>query len=148
MKQTNIKPDFIAQASVMIKAPIEKVWKALMDPEASKAFMFGATVTSEWNEGDPITWKGEWKGKAFEDKGTVLRVEPQQLLQYSHFSPLSGQEDIPSNYHTITITLTEEDGGVWVALSQDKNETSEAKEHSEKNWKAMLEALKKYIEAN
>jgi hypothetical protein len=30
--------------------------------------MFGTTVNSEWREGAPITWKGDWKGKAYEDK--------------------------------------------------------------------------------
>jgi uncharacterized protein YndB with AHSA1/START domain len=146
MKNINIENDIIAHASILIQAPLEKVWRALMDPEATKAYMFGAEVISGWGQGDSISWKGEWQGKKFEDKGKVLRVEPEQLLQYTHYSPVSGKEDIPANYHTVTITLTEEDEGVFVALTQDKNDSPEARDHSEKNWAMMLEALKKYLE--
>jgi len=146
MKTPETKTDIIAHASVVIKASAEEIWRALTEPVAIKQYMFGATVKSSWREGDPISWKGEWKGKSFEDKGTILRVEPNQLLQYTHYSPLSGAEDVPSNYHTVTITLTSEDQGVWVALTQDKNENEQALEHSEKNWMMMLEGLKKYVE--
>ena len=146
MKNNDVE-DFIAEASVIINAPLKSVWHALLDKDASKSYMFGATVESSWNEGDTITWSGEWKGKPFEDKGKVLKKEPEQMLQYSHFSPLSGKEDTPSNYHTITITLVPEDEGVWVALTQDKNETLKEKEHSEKNWGTMLESLKSFVES-
>jgi uncharacterized protein YndB with AHSA1/START domain len=146
MRNVKNENDTIAQASIVIQAPVEKVWRALIDPKASKAYMFGAEVNSGWKEGDSVSWKGEWQGKKFEDKGTVLRVEPEQLLQYTHFSPLSGEEDIPSNYHTVTIMLSEEDGGVWVSLTQDKNDSPKTREHAEKNWRMMLESLKKYLE--
>lgn len=140
--------DYIAEASVVIQTPAKTVWDALMDANASRHYMFGAIVQSSWKEGEPITWSGEWEGKHFEDKGIVLKVEREQLLQYSHFSPLSGKEDVPSNYHTITITLIPEDEGVWVSLTQEKNESREAKEHSEKNWSMMLESLKAYLESD
>lgn len=146
MRQHETEHDIIAQASIMIHARPQDVWEALLDADAIKHYMFGAMVTTSWQEGDPISWKGEWKGKSYEDKGNVLRVEPLQVLQYNHYSPLSGEADVPSNYHTVTITLAEEDEGVWVALSQDKNENDTAREHTEKNWRSMLEGLKKYVE--
>ena len=74
-----------------------------MDPEAIRRYMFGTTVVSDWKEGGPIVWKGEWKGKAYEDKGVILRLEPERILQYSHFSPQSGLPDTPENHHTVTI---------------------------------------------
>jgi hypothetical protein len=33
-----------------------------------------------------------------------------------------------------------------VSLSQDNNETEQAREYSEKNWKMMLDGLKKLLE--
>jgi hypothetical protein len=36
-------------------------------------------------------------GKTHEDKGVILRLEPERLLQYSHFSPLSGLPDAPDS---------------------------------------------------
>ena len=138
--------DFIGKASTTINAPIAEVWDALVNPKVIKQYMFGTNVISDWRVGSPIVWKGEWQGKAYEDKGKILKFEPQRLLQYSHFSPLSGQPDVPSSYHTVTIDLSRQGAQTKVSLSQDKNATDEAREHSEKNWKMMLEGLKKLLE--
>ena len=66
----------IARVSATIEAPVSRVSEALVSPALIKRYMFGASVASEWKEGSPITWKGEWKGKAYEDKGVILRLEP------------------------------------------------------------------------
>jgi uncharacterized protein YndB with AHSA1/START domain len=138
-------PNFIAKASLSVAAPAAKVWDALVKPELIQQYMFGTTVTSDFQEGSPISWKGEWKGKPYEDTGRILKVEPRRKLQYSHYSPLSGP-DTPENHHTVTIELTEARGQTTVALSQDNNATDEARAQSEKNWKGMLEGLKKLLE--
>ena len=41
--------------------------------------MFGTDAVSDWKEGSPITWKGEWEGKHYEDRGVILRLEPERL---------------------------------------------------------------------
>ena len=97
---------FIAKAQVEINAPIANVWDALVDPATIKQYMFGTNVVSDWHEGAPIVWRGEWEGKPYEDKGKILQLKPEYVLQYSHFSPLSGQPDVPENYHTVTIELS------------------------------------------
>ena len=136
----------IAKASTTIDAPADAVWNALVTPEAIKEYMFGATVESSWSEGSPITWKGEWQGKPYEDKGVILRFRPEHVLEYSHFSPLSGLPDTPENYHTVTLELAAENGHTRVSLSQDNNANEKARAHSVKNWKQMLAGLKKYAE--
>jgi uncharacterized protein YndB with AHSA1/START domain len=136
----------IAQAHVEINAPIAKVWDALVDPALIKQYMFGTNVVSDWREGAPIVWKGEWQGKAYEDKGTILQLKPQRVLEYSHFSPLAGQADVPENYHTVTIELTPAVAGTMVTLSQDNNATDEEREHAEQNWRTMLDSLKQFLE--
>jgi uncharacterized protein YndB with AHSA1/START domain len=138
--------DVVAKVSVSIASPASKVWNALIDPQLVARYMFGAKVVSTWNKGDPIVWKGEWKGKPFEDKGIILRIEPERVLSYSHFSPLSGKPDVPENYHTVTIELSGQSGTPVVQLSQDGNPTDEARAHAEKNWATMLEGLKKTVE--
>jgi uncharacterized protein YndB with AHSA1/START domain len=137
---------FIAKASITVDAPVAEVWEALTKPELIKQYMFGTNVTSDWTVGSPITWKGEWQGKAYEDKGTILKCETGRVLQYSHFSPLSGEPDVPESYHVVTIELSSQGQGTAVALSQDNNATEEAREHSEKNWTMMLDGLKKLVE--
>lgn len=110
--------------------------------------MFGATVVSDWKKGSKIVWKGEWEGRSYEDKGKILNLEPKKKLQYSHFSPLTGLDDIPENYHIVTIDLTEKDEQTTVTLTQDNNADEQTKDHSEKNWKMMLSSLKKLLEEN
>jgi len=136
----------IATAKQSINAPVEKVWKALVDPEAIKKYMFGTTVTSDWKEGSNITWEGEWQGKPYKDKGTILELKSQERLKYSHFSPLSGLADSPENYHTVTIDLDEKGDQTIVSLSQDKNQNEQERERSEKNWGMMLMDMKKLLE--
>ena len=73
-----IAANHIARAATTIKTSADKVWNALTDPEMIKKYMFGATVISDWKEGSKITWKGEWEGKPYEDKGKILRFEPKK----------------------------------------------------------------------
>jgi uncharacterized protein YndB with AHSA1/START domain len=136
----------IARASVSVNAPIAKVWDALTNPEVIEQYMFGTKVISDWKEGSQITWKGEWQGRKYEDRGVILKLKPERLIQYSHFSPLSGLPDAPENYHTVTIELSDLRTQTLVSLSQDNNPTEEAREHSEKMWKAILATLKKTLE--
>jgi uncharacterized protein YndB with AHSA1/START domain len=51
-----------AKATTTIDKPVANVWHALVTPETIKRYMFGATVVSDWKEGSPIVWKGEWQG--------------------------------------------------------------------------------------
>src|SRR6185503_4981655 len=141
-----MKNNYVAKAEVEIDAPTTRVWDALVNPDQIKQYMFGTNVSSDWKEGSPIVWKGEWKGKAYEDKGVIRKLQPERMLQYSHFSPLSGQPDKPENYHTVTIELSGAGPRTRVSLSQDNNATEEAREHSEENWKMMLANLKKLLE--
>ncbi|HEU4860902.1 MAG TPA: SRPBCC domain-containing protein [Chitinophagaceae bacterium] len=143
-----ISTNKIARAETTINASADKVWTALTDPETIKKYMFGATVVSDWKKGSKIVWKGEWEGRSYEDKGKILNLEPKKKLQYSHFSPLTGLDDIPENYHIVTIDLTEKDEQTTVTLTQDNNADEQTKDHSEKNWKMMLSSLKKLLEEN
>ncbi len=136
----------VAKASISINASIAKVWDSLVNPETIRQYMFGTYVVSDWKEGSPIVWKGEWQGKRYEDKGMILNLKPMRLIRYSHFSPLAGLPDRPENYHTVTISLSEEGNVTRISLSQDNNDNEETKIHSEQNWKLMLENLKKLLE--
>jgi uncharacterized protein YndB with AHSA1/START domain len=138
--------NLIAKTSIVINASSAKVWKALVNPEAIRQYMFGTNVVSDWHEGATIIWKGEWQGKSYEDKGVILQFKPGRTIQYSHFSPLSGLPDKPDNYHTVALELSDEDNQTRVSLTQDKNATEEERADSEKNWGMMLTSLKKFLE--
>ena len=137
---------FIAKASIIIESTVVQVWDALTNPAVIRQYMFGTNVVSDWEEGSPIVWKGEWQGKVYEDKGVILKLESQRLIQYSHFSPLSGVPDVAENYHTVTIKLSAKGTQTLVSLAQDNNATEQERQHSERNWEMMLEGLKKLLE--
>jgi len=139
--------ELVATATVRINAPICKVWNALINPELIKDYMFDTTVISDWKEGSSIMWKGEWKGKPYEDHGVILSIEEEKMLQYSHFSPMEGVEDKPENYRIVTFELFEEENDVLVNLFQDNNPSEKAKEESEKNWNMMLSSMKEMLES-
>ena len=136
----------IAAASTLINASAARVWEALVTPDQVTKYFFGTTVVSDWREGSRIVWKGEWKGKAYEDHGRILKIQPPRMLQYTHFSPLSGLPDVPENSHTVTITLADEGTHTRVRLTQDNNANEQAREHSEKNWQTVLAGLKDLLE--
>jgi len=137
---------FTAKATTTINAPVAKVWQALINPEIIKEYLFNTEVISDWMEGSPITYKGEWQGKTFEDKGKILKIEPEKLLMSTHWSPLSGVPNTPENYHTVTYALSDKGDSTEVTITQDNNSTEEEKEHSEQNWRTVLEGMKKLLE--
>ncbi len=137
---------FTAKASTTIHAPASNVWDAITKPELIKQYMFGTDVITDWKVGHPIIYRGEWQGKPFEDKGKVLKVEPEKRLVSTHWSPLSGVSDTPENHHTVAYELSEKDGGTEVTITQDNNATEEEKNESEQNWSTMLAKLKEILE--
>jgi uncharacterized protein YndB with AHSA1/START domain len=108
--------------------------------------MFGSQVVSDWREGSAIVWKGEYEGRKYEDKGEILEIEPERRLALTHFSPLSGMEDTPENYHKLVYTLEPHGQKTHVSLSQDNNDSEEAAEHSRENWDKVLAGLKRVVE--
>ena len=136
----------VATATVEIEASPARVWTALTDPTEIEKYMFGSHVVTDWKPGSSIVWEGEYEGKRYEDKGEIVEIKPARRLKVTHFSPLSGQEDVPENYHTLTYELEAAGPKTRVALSQDNNETAEAAEHSKENWEKMLSALKEVVE--
>jgi uncharacterized protein YndB with AHSA1/START domain len=137
---------YVAEATTTIHAPVSKVWQALINPEIIKQYMFNTKVISDWKVGSPIVYRGEWEGKPFEDKGKVLKIEPEKSLVSTHWSPLSGVPDTPENQHTVSYTLSPKGDATQVTITQDNNATEEEKAHSEENWRMVLDGMKKLLE--
>jgi uncharacterized protein YndB with AHSA1/START domain len=133
----------VAQVTTSVKAPVRKVWRALVDPAQIERYMFGAKVTSDWQEGSSITWKGEFQGRPYEDTGEVIRAREPNELSYRH---LSGGD--AAQAHIVDIRLKEEGDRTEVTLTQDNNPDEQARTESEKNWTAMLDGMKKLVETS
>jgi uncharacterized protein YndB with AHSA1/START domain len=135
-----------ASAEIDIAASPTQVWQALTDPALIKKYFMGADVVTDWKPGSTITWKGEYQGKEYEDKGEIIDVVPEERLQHTHFSPLSGQPDEPENYHTLTYSLEQHGKSTKVLLTQDNNGSDEESERAGSSWAAMLDGLKQTVE--
>ena len=134
------------KVSTSIQASASRVWQALTRPEIIKQYFFGTETITDWKEGSPIKFRGEWKGKHYEDKGTVLDVEPNALLRYSYWSSMSGSEDKPENYAPVTYALTDMNNKTILTVTQENIPNEKAKESTEKNWKKVLKNLKNLLE--
>jgi uncharacterized protein YndB with AHSA1/START domain len=132
----------LAQATVSTSAAPESVWRALTDPALVRQYFFGTNVETDWQVGSPITYRGEWEGKSYEDKGVVLEVDEPRRLVTSFFSPSSGLADAPENYQRVIFEITPKaGGGSTVTVTQDNNVDAEAAQHSSANWQMVLDGL-------
>lgn len=138
---------YIAKSAVDLKASPADVWDALTNPEKVQEYFFGTHVDSDWKVGSPIIYTGEWNGKQYRDKGTILRVEKDRLLEHTYWSSMAGKEDKPENYNKVTYELEPKDGGTHLTVTQDNIPTEDAREHSQKSWEMLFQELKKFVEA-
>ncbi len=94
------------QKSIEVEAPAATLWKILTDNQFIQQYMFGCLAETDWNVGSPLLWKGAADGKLYV-KGKIVSIEAPRKLAYTIIDPNSSIADIPSNYLTMTYTLTE-----------------------------------------
>ena len=136
-----MKSNIKAQVSISIYAPVSIVWEALTEPEIIKQYFFGTNTITDWKVGSPIRFSGEWQGKYYEDKGTILAIEKNKILQYDYWSSMSAIEDKPEIYVIVTFFLEEKDHTVVLSVLQENIPDENMKAHSEENWKKVERAL-------
>ena len=141
-----MKSNITGKADIVINVPASKVWEALTTPSIIKQYFFGTDAISDWKVGSPLIFKGEWQGKHYEDKGTILEVISQKLFKYSYWSSMSGTEDKPENYVNVTYELLENNNATTLTITQENIPDEKTKEHSEENWRKVIGDLKKLLE--
>jgi uncharacterized protein YndB with AHSA1/START domain len=141
---------FVAHVSMTINASRAKVWDALVNPETIKQYMPVTNVVSEWQEKSPIVWTSDFQGKPFEVRGTILRLEPERLLEYDHSLPIfrssPGVTRSPENYQRVTIQLRDEGAQTHLSVTERNNKTRRELEHSEGSWRMVLHGMKALLE--
>lgn len=131
-----------------INAPVSKVWHALTNPAQIKQYLFGTNASSDWKKGSSITYSGEWNGKAYTDKSTIIEIIPDRLLHTTYFSGMSGKEDKPENYANVIYRVEPHGTGTIVSIEQDNIDNQEGQEHMKQNWGMVLDSMKKLLEAS
>jgi uncharacterized protein YndB with AHSA1/START domain len=143
-----MKSNITGKTRILINAPAAKVWGALTTPALIKEYFFGTNAESDWKVGSPITFSGEWEGKKYQDKGTILENVTNKKLKYNYWSSMSGIEDKPENYVDITYELKEKDNKTELTITQENIPDEKMREHSEENWTKVMEGLKAMVEKN
>jgi uncharacterized protein YndB with AHSA1/START domain len=105
-------------------------------------------VESDFKVGSPISWKGTWEGKPFEDRGVIKRVLPNSLIQYTHWSTASSTAEDAGSHNLLTFRLSKVKEGVRVVLQHENIATLQMKEHSEGMWNQLLATMKKMAEGS
>ncbi len=141
-----MKSNITAKVSETINASSFRVWEALTDPELIKKYFFGTDTYTDWKVGHPIVFEGEYEGKKYKDKGTILANKEKELLRYSYWSSMSGIEDKPENYGIISYRLKGDYMSTTLTVTQENIPDEKTKEHSIQNWKKVLSGLKEIVE--
>jgi uncharacterized protein YndB with AHSA1/START domain len=138
----------LIEAETLVDADADAVWGALT---ARRSAMFmGAKVETDWRPGSPISFTGEFNGKAFRDHGEIREVEDRRRLVFTHFSPSSGKPDIPDNHNLVDVRLDPDGRQTRVRLSQiplgGDRPDERTVEAFRRNWQVMLDGLKRAAE--
>ncbi|MDP3973951.1 MAG: SRPBCC domain-containing protein [Candidatus Daviesbacteria bacterium] len=125
-----------------INAPLEKVWKALIDPEEIDLWGAGPAVMDDQEGTEFKLWDGDIYGKNIEVVKNARLAESAKRARLVQEWSEDGW-DAPSK---VTFELSQKDGKTIVNLTHENVPDSEAKE-IEDGWKRhYLGPLKKYVE--
>jgi uncharacterized protein YndB with AHSA1/START domain len=137
---------YSTSTSITVRAPRARVWDAITNPAVVKQYFFGTDLVTDWKVGAPLYFRGEWQGKRYEDRGTVLLFEPMKALAFNYWSSMSGSEDRLEQRQIVRYELEETADGVRVTVGQSNVASQAIADHSAQNWRGVLEALKRLLE--
>jgi uncharacterized protein YndB with AHSA1/START domain len=134
-------------STIILNAPIDKIWDVLTKPEFVKQWQYGSDLVTDWEVDSEIRFKTEWDGKVFEQWGKILKIVPHKLIRYSLFSPRPDLEDKPENYFVMDYILNEEKNGTRLDIVQEDSRPGAIQEAPQGEENPVLGALKALIES-
>ncbi|HSX06927.1 MAG TPA: SRPBCC family protein [Candidatus Saccharimonadia bacterium] len=138
--------DITSESSISINAPQAAIWEMLTDPKLVKQWFFGTDLSTTWEKGSPIVFRGEWQGKPYEDKGEITAIEPGKMFAYTHFSSRTGLADVPENYEQVAFYVNSGTEGTVVTVKESNLKSIEHRDNSLKIWQMILGNLKQTAE--
>jgi uncharacterized protein YndB with AHSA1/START domain len=131
--------------SIELENSVGDVWFALTDKEMISKYLFGTETKTDWKEGSPISFSGNYQGTAYEDRGFIIKIEKDKILRYSYWSSFWGTEFNPDDLCIITYELAEKGNGTKLTVSQKGFKDEESRDHSVENWKGVLTNIKNLL---
>ncbi len=112
--------NLIAKVSVIINAPVSKVWEDLMDHGQVEQHL----------SGEPH----------------IVGIVPERILHTAYLSYFSGQEDKPENYSNVIYEVSPENGRTLMTITQDHIESQGDLHLRKQAWGTVLAGMKNRIE--
>jgi uncharacterized protein YndB with AHSA1/START domain len=135
--------------TLVINAPPEAVWDALINPTRMPLWMgepeMAVEVHTTWAEGRPITIRA-FHHEQMENTGTVLKFDPTRALTYTQLSSISRLPDVPENHSVVAFVLHPEGGHTRLTLTVSGFPTETIRKHLEFYWRGTLQILKRFVE--
>ena len=126
------------ERTVTINAPPSVVWRALTCPDLMKQWMgepeVKIEILTDWKVGEQIIVKG-FHHAEFENKGTVLQLEPDSMLRYSHLSSLSKLPDKAENYSVMEFRLEPSENQILLMVVVSNRYHGQCRAHSDRVWR-------------
>jgi uncharacterized protein YndB with AHSA1/START domain len=127
------------------------VWQYLTNSDLMKQWMgeeeMKIEIITDWKVGSPIIIKG-FHHVAFENKGTVVDIDPYRILKYDYISSISRLTDTPENRTSVEFKLTPFKNQTSLTLTLRNFPTEAIFKHVDFYWRTTIEILKKSIEAS
>jgi len=139
-----MQTEYLSTYKTTINAKPHEVWNALTNPDWVKKYFFGSQLNTSWTPGSSITWTGEFDGKAYTDKGTILEYNEGSKLAFSYLSSWANLPDLPENYLFVTYQIREVPDGTELVITQS-NYDEEKAQHSTQNWASVIDEMKKLL---
>lgn len=141
-----MEPTLCTVSWITIETPPSRVWDALTNPRLIARYMAGTRVITDWKPGSSILYRGIWNGTPFEDRGVVVESIPPRTLVTKYWSSMSGTEDSPENYSTVTYDIAPFDLHTILTVTQDNIPTAADRARIRTNWTTTLKNIKTLLE--
>lgn len=137
------------EKNIRIHASLSTVWSYLTIPEFILQWMgdpeMDIEIVTDWKTGSPFIIKG-FHHVPFENKGTILQLEPERIFQYNHLSSLSDLPDKTENYTIITFRLKQLNEQMELTVEAENFPAESINKHWEFYWNGTISLLKQVIE--
>lgn len=135
-------PKNFVEKSIQIDAPASKVWRVFTVPSLTR--QMGGEYVSDWQVGSSLRWKGA--SGELQTNGTILKIEPEKLLQHNLLS--ADSQTAPSVTSVITYEFHEQAGHTELRAREEFAQAVNDAEYSDalEGWEAALQSVKAIAE--
>jgi uncharacterized protein YndB with AHSA1/START domain len=135
--------------TIKINAAPGRVFSALTSSDEITKFYPLTEVTSTWQRGSEVLYKGEVNGVPFTDFGVIDTFEPAKAYSYRYWSDNHGTQRSEANQLMVSYVFSASGNGSELTVVQSNIQTQELYElMNTQVWKYLLGSLKNYVETH